>query len=76
MANFIDFTSFVSRITDSSLLVRNDSSSDIFSSYLNIWSFYDVLIDFFLHSFAKFLAYYNDLSLPPPIPETLEDSLL
>ncbi len=76
IASFMLFVSFVYLMTESSLLVKNDSNYDIFYSYLNIWSFYDVIIDFFLHYFAKFLAYYSDFSFPPPIPEALEESLL
>jgi hypothetical protein len=67
------FVYFVYFIIESSLFVKNDSNYDIFYSYLNTFSFYDVLIDFFLHYFAKFLAYYKDFNLPPPIPDNFED---
>lgn len=64
--NLTDFNYLVSLIIESSLFVRNDSSSDIFYSYLKICSFSDALVDFFLHSLARFLASYKDLSLPVP----------
>jgi len=58
IANFIVFVSLVYFIIeDSYLFVKNDSNSDIFYSYLNIWSFSFKFIDFFLLYFAKFLAY-------------------
>ena len=35
-----------------------------------------MLDDFFLHSFARLRASYNDLSLPPPLTDDgLDDSL-
>jgi len=52
---------------ESSFFVKNDYNYDICCSYLKACSFYEVDIDFFLHYFAKFLAYYSDFNLVLPL---------